>query len=91
MNFMNKYNCIQPVFYLGSALTSLSAIAVFLARQNKAGNLSVLNVLVLLAIYFVVIYLISRLINWLCINKYPNGAWVVALLPILSVLSTVFE
>ena len=91
MNFMKNYDCIQPVFYLGSALTSLSAIAVFLARQNKAGNLSVLNVLVLLAIYFVVIYLISRLINWLCVKNYPNGAWLVALLPILSVLSTVFE
>ena len=91
MSFMNDYNCVQPIFYLGSALTSLSAIAVFLARLNKNGTLSTINVFALLAIYFVVIYLISRLINWLCTKNYPNAAWVVAFLPILSVLSTIFE
>jgi uncharacterized membrane protein (DUF485 family) len=91
MNFMNDYKCVQPVFYLGSSLTSLSAIAVFLARQNKLGKLSTINVLVLLAIYLVVIYLISHLINWLCVKNYPNAAWVVALLPILNVLLTIFE
>ena len=47
MSFMNDYNCVQPIFYLGSALTSLSAIAVFLARLNKNGTLSTINVFAL--------------------------------------------
>ena len=47
MSFMNDYNCVQPIFYLDSALTSLSAIAVFLARLNKNGTLSTINVFAL--------------------------------------------
>jgi hypothetical protein len=82
------YDCQQPVFYLGSALTSLSAVTVFLVRLHREGKLSLTHVLVMLAIYVAVIYAISRLINWLCTHNHREAAWVVALLPIIGVLMT---
>jgi len=88
-NLVNlHYDCQQPVFYLGSALTSLAAVAVFLVRLHKVGKMTMTHLLVMLAIYAAVIYAISRLINWLCTHKHREAAWVVALLPILGVLMT---
>jgi hypothetical protein len=90
--FVNfNYVCPQPVFYLGSALTSLSAVTVHLAKLNKEGKLSTLQLLLMLVIYALIIYAISHLINWLCTKRYPNVAWVVALLPIIGVLGTAFN
>jgi hypothetical protein len=86
-----QYNCYQPVFYLGSALTSLSAITVHLAKLQKNGKITAANMLIMLVIYALVIYAISRLINWCCVNNYENVAWVIALLPIIGVLATAFE
>jgi len=83
--------CFQPVFYLGSALTSLSAITVYLAKLQKSGVVSGVQMLLLLVIYALVIYVISRLINWLCKKGYNQVAWVVALLPIIGVLITALE
>jgi uncharacterized membrane protein (DUF485 family) len=90
-NLVNlHYDCQQPVFYLGSALTSLSAVAVFLVKLQKEGKISMTHLLVMLTLYAVVIYVISRLINWLCTHQHREAAWVVALLPILGVLMTVY-
>ena len=96
MESLNKivnlhYDCQQPVFYLGSALTSLSAITVFLVKLHKDGKLSTTHFLVMLTLYAVVIYAISRLINWLCVHRHNEAAWVVALLPIVGVLMTAFQ
>jgi len=82
------YDCQQPVFYLGSALTSLSAVTVFLVKLQRYGKLNLTHVLVMLAIYVAVIYAISRLINWLCTHRHNEAAWAVALLPIVGVLMT---
>ena len=89
--FNLRYECNQPIFYLGSALTSLSAITVYLAKLQKAGKISTFNMLIMLALYAVIIYAISRLINWCCHKKYYNLAWIIALLPILGVLATAFD
>lgn len=86
-----NYVCPQPVFYLGSALTSLSAITVHLSKLQKNGTISSLQLVLMLVIYALVIYAISHLINWLCTKNYPNVAWVVALLPIIGVLGTAFN
>jgi hypothetical protein len=83
--------CHQPVFYLGSALTSLSAITVHLSKLQKAGTITGVQMLVLLAIYALVIYAVSRVINWLCKKGYSEVAWLVALLPILGVLATTLQ
>ena len=91
MLFNLKFNCVQPVFYLGSALTSLAAVAVHLAKLNKTGAISTLNMIVMLIIYILIIYAISRLINWACVKRHNNVAWVIALLPIIAVLATSFE
>ena len=82
------YNCQQPVFYLGSALVYLSAVTVYLAKLHRDGKVSVLNLLLLLIINALIIYVISRLINWLCLYRYNEAAWIVALLPIFGVLLT---
>ncbi len=86
-----RYDCNQPIFYLGSALTSLSAITVFLAKLQKSGKISTFYMILMLVIYAVIIYAISRLINWCCNKKYYNVAWIIALLPIIGVLATAFE
>ncbi len=86
-----RYDCNQPIFYLGSALTSLSAITVYLAKLQKNRKISTINMLLMLVIYAVIIYAISRLINWCCNKKYYNVAWIIALLPIIGVLATAFE
>ena len=85
------YTCNQPIFYLGSALISLSAITVHLAKLRKNGTISTMNMLIMLIIYILIIYGVSRLINWCCEKDYNNAAWVIALLPILGVLATSFE
>jgi amino acid transporter len=86
-----QYDCNQPIFYLGSALTSLSAITVYLAKLQKSGKISTFNMLLMLVIYAIIIYAISRLINWCCNKGYTNVAWIIALLPIIGVLATAFE
>ena len=86
-----RYDCNQPVFYLGSALTSLSAVTVHLSKLHKEGKVSTTNLLIMLAVYAVVIYAVSRLINWCCVKGYTNVAWVIALLPIAGVLATAFQ
>jgi len=86
-----NYVCPQPVFYLGSALTSLSAITVHLAKLQKERVISSLQLILMLVIYALVIYAISRLINWLCTKNHSNAAWLVALLPIIGVLLTAFK
>ncbi len=86
-----RYDCNQPIFYLGPALTSLSAITVYLAKLQKNRKISTINMLLMLVIYAVIIYAISRLINWCCNKKYYNVAWIIALLPIIGVLATAFE
>ena len=86
-----RYDCNQPIFYLGSALTSLSAITVFLAKLQKSGKISSFYMIMMLVLYAVIIYAISRLINWCCNKKYYNVAWIIALLPIIGVLGTAFE
>ena len=86
-----RYDCNQPIFYLGSALTSLSAITVYLAKLQKNGKISTFNMILMLVLYAVIIYAISRLINWCCNKKYYNVAWIIALLPIIGVLGTAFE
>ena len=86
-----QYDCNQPIFYLGSALTSLSAITVYLAKLHKTGKISTLHMLIMLALYAVIIYAISRLINWCCNKRYYKLAWIIALLPIIGVLITAFE
>ena len=93
MSFEQKpmFVCSQPIFYLGSALTSLSAITVYLAKLQKSGKVSSLQMLLLLVIYALFIYLIARLINWLCKRGYNELAWVAAFMPIISVLLTAFE
>ena len=83
-----NYNCQQPVFYIGSALVYLSAVTVYLAKLHRDGKISVLNLLLLLLINALIIYVISRLINWLCLYKHNEVAWIVALLPIFGILFT---
>ena len=85
------YDCNQPIFYLGSALTSLSAITVHLSKLQKDGTITSVNMIIMLIIYTLIIYAISRIINWCCVNNYPNVAWGVALLPIIGVLATAFN
>lgn len=82
------YDCQQPVFYLGSALVYLSATTVFLAKLHRDNKITMLNLLLLLVINALIIYIVSRLINWLCVNRHNEGAWLVALLPIFGVLVT---
>lgn len=89
--FNLRYDCNQPVFYLGSALTSLSAVTVHLAKLQKNGQISTINMLIMLVIYALIIYAISRVINWCCVKGYYNVAWLIALLPIIGVLATAFE
>lgn len=81
-----KYDCDQPVFYLGSALTGFAAIGVFLYKLYEKKLMSLQNMLLMLVIYAVIIYIISRIINWSCVKGYHKVAWVIALLPIISVL-----
>lgn len=88
--FNLRYDCSQPVFYLGSALISLSAVTVHLAKLQKEGRISTVNMLIMLVIYALIIYAISRVINWCCVRGYNNVAWLVALLPIIGVLATAF-
>jgi len=83
-----KYDCDQPIFYLGSALTGLTAIAVFSYKMYQKKLISLQNMLLMLVIYAVIIYVISRVINWCCLKGYHNAAWIIALLPIISVLYT---
>ena len=71
------YNCQQPVFYLGSALVYLSAVTVLLAKLHKEGKITMLNLVLLLVINALIIYVISRLINWLCLYKHNEAAWLV--------------
>ena len=82
------YNCQQPVFYLGSALVYLSAVAVFLAKLHRDNKISVLNLLLVLIINVLIVYVVSRIINWLCVNKHNEIAWLLALLPIFGILIT---
>ena len=89
--FNLKYDCTQPVFYLGSALTSLAAVTVHLAKLNKNGSITTINMIMMLIFYILIIYAISRLINWACVKRHNNTAWVIALLPIIAVLATSFE
>lgn len=86
-----KYDCSQPIFYLGSAMMSLAAITVFLSKLQQVGKISTLQMLIMLVIYALVVYLISRLINWCCNEKYTNLAWVLAVLPVISILLTAFN
>lgn len=83
--------CHQPVFYLGYALTSLAAITVYLAKIQNSGLITGVQMLLFLTIYALIIYAISRIINWLCKKGYNEVAWVVALLPIIGVLLTALE
>ena len=83
-----KYDCDQPIFYLGSALTGLTAIAVFSYKMYQKKLISLQNMLLMLVIYAVIIYVISRIINWCCLKRYYKVAWLIALLPIISVLYT---
>lgn len=89
--FNLKYDCQQPIFYLGSAFMSLSAFTVYVATLQKAGKISILNMLLTLVIYTVVVYAISRVINWCCNKGYNNAAWVLAVFPIVSILLTAFN
>jgi hypothetical protein len=82
------YNCQQPVFYLGSSLVYLSATTVYLAKLHRDGKITMMNLLLLLVINALIIYVISRLINWLCVHRHNEAAWLVALLPIFGVLVT---
>jgi hypothetical protein len=82
------YNCQQPVFYLGSALVYLSSVTVLLAKLHKNDKITMLNLLLLLVINALIIYVVSRLINWLCVHNYNEVAWLIALLPIFGVLFT---
>jgi hypothetical protein len=91
MNSEPMFACNQPIFYLGSALTSLSAITVYLSKLQSTGAISAIQMLLLLVIYVVIIYVISHIINWLCKKGYTSVAWIVALLPIISVLLTALE
>lgn len=86
-----KYDCYQPVFYLGSSVMSLAAITVFLSKLQQEKKISILQMLILLVIYALVIYLISRLINWCCKKGHGNIAGVLAVLPVVSILLPVFE
>jgi len=88
--FNLTYNCLQPVFYLGSALTSLSAVTVVLSKLRHNNKITTVNMILMLVIYLLVVYAISRIINWCCIKGYTQVAWVLALLPILGVLSALF-
>ena len=83
-----NYDCQQPVFYLGSASVYLASVTVLLSKLYKTGKITMLNLLLLLVINALIIYVISRLINWLCLHKYNEAAWLVALLPIFGVLFT---
>jgi uncharacterized membrane protein (DUF485 family) len=70
---------------------SLAAITVFLSKLQQVRKVSTLQMLILLVIYALVIYLVSRLINWCCKKGYGNLAWVLAVLPVVSILLTAFE
>jgi hypothetical protein len=49
------------------------------------------NVVAWLVIYALLIYIVSRVINWCCVKGYTNLAWLLALLPIIGVLATAFQ
>ncbi len=86
-----KYDCSQPIFYLGSAFMSLAAFTVYLSKLQQTGKISNLHMLLMLVIYALVVYVVSRVINWCCTRGYTNAAWVLAVLPIVSILFTVFD
>jgi len=86
-----KYDCQQPIFYLGSATMSLAAFTVYMSKLQQTGKISGLNMLLTLVVYALVIYVISRVINWCCNRGYNNAAWVLAVLPVLSILFTSFD
>lgn len=82
--FLDKYVCPQPVFYLGSALTSFFAIVGVLIRMAELGLISAFDFILIIAVYMLIIYCISMLIDHLCKEKMPNAAMVVAALPLVS-------
>lgn len=86
-----KYDCSQPIFYLGSAMMSLAAFTVYISKLQQARKISTLNMLLMLVIYVLVVYVVSRVINWCCTKGYNNVAWVLAVLPVLSILLTAFD
>jgi hypothetical protein len=86
-----KYDCSQPVFYLGSAFMSLAAFTVYLSKLQQTGKISTLHMLLMLVIYALVVYVVSRVINWCCNKGYNNAAWVLAVLPVISILFTAFD
>jgi len=89
LNF--KYDCSQPIFYLGSSMMSLAAFTVYMSKLQQTGKISTLNMLLMLVIYALVVYVVSRVINWCCTRGYNNVAWVLAVLPVLSILLTSFD
>jgi hypothetical protein len=86
-----QYDCYQPVFYLGSAFMSLAAFTVYMSKLQKTGKISTLNMLIMLVIYALIVYVVSRVINWCCLKGYNNLAWVLAVLPVVSILLTSFD
>lgn len=85
------YDCNQPIFYLGSSMMSLAAFTVFVSKLQQSSKISTLHMLIMLAIYAVTVYIISRIINWCCVKGYTNTAWVLAVLPVVSILLTSFD
>jgi len=86
-----KYDCQQPIFYLGSVTMSLANFTVYMSKLQQTGKISSLDMLLTLVVYALVIYVISRVINWCCNRGYNNAAWVLAVLPVLSILFTSFD
>lgn len=86
-----KYDCSQPIFYLGSSTMSLAAFTVYMSKLQQLGKISSLNMILMLVIYAIIIYVVSRVINWCCTRGYNNLAWVLAILPVLSILFTSFD
>ncbi len=85
------YTCNQPIFYLGSASMALAAFTVYVSKLQQIGKISTLQMLIMLAIHALVIYVVSRVINWCCAKGYNNAAWVLAVFPVVSILLTAFN
>jgi len=81
-----KYDCSQPIFYLGASTMSLAFLTVVLYKLYQIGAITMLHMLLYLTLSAVVIYLVSRLVNWCCKNGHVKTAWVLATLPIISTL-----
>lgn len=86
-----KYDCPQPIFYLGSSMMSLAAFAVYMSKLQQTGKISTLHMLLMFIIYALIVYVVSRIINWCCNKGYVNTAWVLAVLPVVSILLTTLD